>query len=394
MVLDLLFTGIAILSFVGSLLLLVYLISSERLAPRFADSIEGIRQGSISGAMVSVIVPARNEEQDIAGCLESLTNQTHQNLEIIVVDDSSSDRTSEIVRKFEEKQKVRLVSAGKKPESWVGKSWPCWRGYEESRGDYLLFVDADSTLDSSVIESSLKYATEKQIDMFSLSPRIELRGVVAKAVLPLISGAINILYPMQKVNDKKSNRAYVFGTFILVRRETYTSIGGHKGVRDELVEDAAIARKTKSSGFNLRIERGSKFVTTWWEREPRNVYDGLERVTSTSVRSYGLVSILNAVLIFFVALYPIIFVIFYVTIHQPSSTLFLGFLASGFSIVTLLALAGFETNAITGKFGFSTFLYPVGSLLFITAIASTSIKVSRRMTIKWKGQDYVQPLRR
>ncbi len=258
----------------------------------------------------------------------------------------------------------------------------------------MLFVDADSTLDSATIDSCLKYVQKKNIEMFSLSPRVEIRGIVARAVLPLISGAINILYPMQKVNDKNSDRAYVFGTFILVKRDVYASTGGHERVKNEIVEDAAIARITKASGSNLRIERGSEFVSTQWESDPHTVYDGLERVTSTSVRSYGLVSILNAVLIFFLTLYPILFVVIYATLHPTSFVLFVGYIASLLNIVSFLALAGFETKSISGKFGLSAFLYPLGSFLFISAIVSTSVKISRHGAIKWKGQDYVETLRK
>ena len=371
------------------------MVATETSAPRFLDSISESSQSSDAGIMVSIIVPARNEEQGIAKCLDSLLNQTYLNLEIIVVDDSSTDKTPEIVKSFEEKhQRVRLVSAGEKPEGWVGKSWPCWRGYEQCGGEYLLFVDADSTLDTATIESSLEYVRKQNIEMFSLSPRIEIHGIVAKAVLPLVSGAINMLYPMQKVNDKNSKRAYVFGTFILVKREVYASTGGHEKVKSEIVEDAAMARITKMCGFNLRIERGSEFVSTQWESDPYSVYDGLERVISTSVRSYGLVSILNAALIFFLTLYPILFVAIYSLFHPTSIILFVGCIVCLLNILSFLALAGFETNGISGKFGLSMFLYPIGSFLFISAIISTSIKISRRAAIKWKGQDYVEMLRK
>ena len=238
----------------------------------------------------------------------------------------------------------------------------------------MLFVDADSTLDSITIESSLKYVKKKNIEMFSLSPRVEMRGVVARAVIPMISGAINILYPMRKVNDRGSERAYVFGTFILVKREVYASTGGHEKVKNEIVEDAAIARMTKMSGFNLRIERGSEFVTTQWESDARSVYYGLERVISTSVRGYGLVSILNAVFIFFIAFYPILFVVIYTAFHPISDILFVGCVASIINIVSFLVLAEFETYNMSREFALSAFLYPLGSFLFISAIVSTSIK--------------------
>ncbi|MHB2036730.1 MAG: glycosyltransferase family 2 protein, partial [Nitrososphaerales archaeon] len=233
----------------------------------------------------------------------------------------------------------------------------------------------------------------KNIDMFSLSPRVEMQGMVARAVLPLISGAINLLYPMLKVDDKKSNRAYVFGTFVLVKRSVYEAIGGHEAVKNEIVEDAAIARAAKSAGYNLRIERGPQFVSTRWESDARSVYNGLERVTSTSVRTYGMVSVLNAILLFFLILYPILFVAIYVSLQPTSPLLMTGFIASILNIATFLVLAEFEMNTISGKFGLSALLYPVGSILFISAIVSTSIKVSRKTGIKWKGQEYVQPLR-
>ncbi|MHB2037165.1 MAG: glycosyltransferase family 2 protein, partial [Nitrososphaerales archaeon] len=211
-VLDFLFATIAILALLGSLTILAYLVATERSAPKFADSLKKTSLGIDSGIKVSVIIPARNEEQMILNCLESIVGQTHKNLEIIVVDDMSTDKTHDMVTSYAANHKnVRAVSAGVKPPGWVGKSWPCGRGFQESNGDFLLFVDADSALAASAIESSLKYVASKNIDMFSLSPRVEMQGMVARAVLPLISGAINLLYPMLKVNDKKSNRAYVFG---------------------------------------------------------------------------------------------------------------------------------------------------------------------------------------
>ncbi len=393
LVLDLISTTIATLSFLGAGSFLVYLVATEKNAPRFAESLVKI-DASDFNLLVSVIIPARNEEQTIEDCLKSMAGQTHKNLEILVVDDSSTDNTCNVVRSFSETNKnIKLLQAGAKPRGWVGKGWACWKGYEASRGEFLLFVDADSVLAAAAIESSLKYALEKGIEMFSLSPSIQMKGVFAKAVLPMVTGAINLLYPMQKVNDKNSHRAYVFGTFVLVKRSVYTAIGGHEKVREEIVEDAAIARLAKSAGYNLRVERGPQFVSSQWESDPRDIYQGLERVTSTSVRSFGLISILNAVLLFFITLYPIIFVIVYAAI-RTSNALLIGFIASVLSILIFLILDGFETKTISGKISLSACLYPIGSIFFIAAIVSTSIKVSRGSKIMWKGQGYVQPARK
>ena len=241
---------ISLLSVLGSVSILIYLLTTELEAPKFTHQSSAKTQNGTPMSKVSVIVTARNEEQMIENCLNSLASQTSKNMEIIVVDDSSTDRTAEIVTiAMSRDDKLRLIHAGQKPEGWVGKSWPCWRGFEESRGDFLLFVDADSTFEATVVERSLSYATRESIDVFSLSPRIKVHSVWAKTVLPLVSGAINFLYPMKKVNDKKSKRAYVFGTFILVRKSVYEKTGGHKQVRDQIVEDAAIAQSCEIFGI-------------------------------------------------------------------------------------------------------------------------------------------------
>ena len=226
--------------------------------------------------------------------------------------------------------------------------------------------------------------------MLSLSPRAEMQGVSARAVLPLISGAINLLYPMQKVNDKKNERAYVFGTFILVKRSVYEATRGHETVRGELVEDAALAKVTKEAGYSLRVERGGNLLSTLWESDPKSIYQGLERIVSSSIRSYGLVSILNAVLLFFLTLYPILYVISYALLLPAGVVVFVGFVASILNILTFLLLAEFETVTISGSMGLSAFLYPIGSAFFITAIISASIKVSRGEELKWKDSGYIQ----
>lgn len=388
--LDILVSGIALLSLLGSVLITSYLAITEKKAPIFNESIHELNFREIS-EKVSLIIPARNEEQTIGNCLDSLSKQTYQNLEIIVVDDDSTDRSCEIVTRYsKEFGNIRLVSAGPKPSDWVGKTWPCWRGYQESSGEFLLFVDADSKLEPRTVELCLGYAKEKHIDMLSISPRIEMIGFWTAAVLPIVTGAINLLYPMEKVNDSGSNRAYVFGTFILVKRSVYEKTGGHQAVNQELVEDAAIARLTKKSGFVLRIERGLDLLSTEWEREPRSIYSGLERVTSSSIKEYGMISILNAVFVFFLTLYPILLATSLVILHPSNTLLEAGFIASLLNIVCFLVFVSFELHQISGKVSYFPILYPIGVSIFICAIISSSLKISRGKKISWKGSGYLQ----
>ncbi|HYB04157.1 MAG TPA: glycosyltransferase, partial [Nitrososphaerales archaeon] len=201
---------------------------------------------------------------------------------------------------------------------------------------------------------------------------------------------INLLYPLKKVNDPKSRRAYVFGTYLLIRKEVYRETGGHSKVRDQLVEDAAIAQLVKSAGYNLRVEGGDGLIETEWESDRKAIFQGLERVTSSSIKTYGMMSILNAVLLFFLMIYPVLYAVATVATRSLSEIFLAGLLASALNILLFLSLTSRELRAITGKVGPEILLYFLGGLIFIIAIISTSFKVTTGRDLFWKGQGYRQ----
>lgn len=386
------FPILAILSFTCAFLIFSYLLITERKSPRFSTVDRSETGGGVGKPKLSIIVTAKDEEQLILDCLNSLLSQTYTNFHVIVVDDSSTDHTSEIVRNLVAKDsKLKLVEAGPKPVGWAGKSWPCWRGYEESASaDYLLFVDADSTFEKTVAERSIHLMEDKSIDVFSLSPHIELCGIWALAVLPLISGAINLLYPMIKVNDSKSDRAYVFGTYFLVRKTVYETTGGHRAVKDQLVEDAAVARMIKSAGFNLKIERGPEFVSTHWESDLKTIFHGMERIISSSAKGLGIVSMLNAPFLFFLIVYPVVYVFASILSRMFTGILLLGLIASLLNVIVFVSLYALEMESVSGRAGLGFFLYFLGGLIFIGAIVTTSLKIRTGKKLMWKGQGYSQ----
>jgi chlorobactene glucosyltransferase len=385
------FSTLSLLSLIAAGLILFYLVRTESNAPQFAKSILSLDQGPWLGPKpkVSVIVAARNEEKMIGDCIRSLLGQSYPNLEIIAVDDSSTDSTLQILEKISiDDKRLRPVCAGKKPEGWVGKTWPCWRGFEGSTGEILLFVDADSKFRSDLLDLCVRYIEQKKIDMFSLGPRVKINGLWARSVLPLITGAINLLYPMQKVNDSASKRAYVFGTFFLVKRSVYEKTGGHSSIRNEIVEDAALGTLVKTSGYRLRVERGIQFLETVWEDDFRSIYVGLERVFSTSVKGIGSLSLLNAVFLLLVMIYPLLFLAGFVLLRSANYVILLGVFASLGNAVIFLTLSAYELRAVTGRMGVDPILYPIGGLVFISAILSTTLKMRSNIGLEWKGQAY------
>jgi chlorobactene glucosyltransferase len=391
---------LALMSMVGVALILAYLINTERKAPNIVSSTDTSEIGSKKiqyFPLISVIIAAKNESQLIERCVTSLRTQTYPNFEIILVDDSSADNTLEIAGKLAATDsRIKVVEAGDKPTGWLGKSWPCQLGFNESKGEIVLFVDADSRFDSRTLNFTIDHFENNCFDMYSISPRIELHGVWSRAIVPLLSSTINLLYPMIKVNDPSNKRAYVFGTFILVRRSVYKAIGGHERVKNTLVEDAAIGENAKSNGFKLYIEKGNGLVATEWETSFRAIYQGVERIFSDSIRSYGPSSVLNSILMFFLGLYPIAFIIAFLLEHPYTSVpwtpvfifLLSGFIASVLSVIFVLLVVSFELWQITGSIGPYPFLYPIGFLLYISAILTTSKKVFTSKPLTWKGTSY------
>src|SRR5918998_6699703 len=129
---------------VGSFGIWVHLFFILRKSFEFSPRLLKPKDGETKSSFVSVIIPARNEEKLIRKCLSSLLNQKHLNYEIIVIDDDSSDKTIEKIQSLTNTGKIRIIKADKKPEGWIGKNWPCYLGYKYSKGNYLLFTDADT----------------------------------------------------------------------------------------------------------------------------------------------------------------------------------------------------------------------------------------------------------
>ena len=229
---------------------------------------------------VSVILPARNEAKYIGRCLESLSCQDYQNYEVVVVDDSSDDDTPRIISEHAARHPEIIVhvSARPKPAGWMGKNWACMEGYARARGDLLLFTDADTRHAKNVINLAVLHLTSKNLDALTVMPRMLAPGFWVKVALPMISVFLHTRFSALKVNSPKSKTGYFFGSFFIIRRHVYSSIGMHNGVRGEMIEDGALGRKTKESGFRMRMVRGEHLVEAVWARDGSTLWNALKRL--------------------------------------------------------------------------------------------------------------------
>jgi glycosyltransferase involved in cell wall biosynthesis len=217
---------------------------------------------------VSIIIPARNEEANLAGCLQSLIAQTEVAFEIIVVDDASTDRTHGIAQQFAQQcDGLRLISvegltreqAGK---SITGKNNALIAGARVASAQWLLFTDADTVHLPGSLARAFKEAESEKADLLSYSPEQIVVTFAERAVMPVIFAELAVQYPPHKVRDQNSSIVAANGQYILVRRGAYEAVGGHAAVASEILEDVALAKLFRDAGFRVFFRYGGGAVRT------------------------------------------------------------------------------------------------------------------------------------
>jgi len=238
--------------------------------------------------LVSVIVPAKDEEANIEAALATLLAQDYPDIEIVVVDDRSTDGTAEAVRRVAERdRRVRLVQVTELPAGWFGKPHAMHVGAGEARGRWLLFVDADCRQAPHSVRAGVHFLADAGGDMLSLWPVLEMHGFWENAVQPVAGSVLVAWFRPDRVNDPRCRVAFANGQYILFRREVYEAVGGHAAVRSELVEDIAMAGIVKGAGHRLLNAVGADLFTTRMYDSLRAMYRGWTRIYCGGFKSAG-----------------------------------------------------------------------------------------------------------
>lgn len=189
--------------------------------------------------LISVLVPARNEEANIATCLESLRKQDYPNYEILVLDDNSSDSTAAIVESIAaEDSRVKLLHGEPLPEGWAGKPFACHQLAAQAKGSWLLFTDADTTHSPSMLSHAMAYALEHRVSLLSGLPLQSTVSPSQKMVIPALYFVILTCFPLWWLQGSaKPKPGLVIGQFIFVEAKDYHEVGGHEAVKGRIIED-------------------------------------------------------------------------------------------------------------------------------------------------------------
>ena len=240
---------------------------------------------------VSICIPARNEEHNIERCIRSALNQKYPELEVLVLDDESTDDTTRILYDLKEEYPYELIllSGKPKPEDWLGKPWACQQLGEAASGDIIIFIDADVWLHPNTITRTVRTMGGDVLDFLTVWPQQKLESFWEKTVVPLVYYALTTLLPFAYV--KKSPKwiptrlreesaplfAAACGQFMAFKRSAYDKIGGHQSVKNKIVEDVELAKNIKAKGLIMDMYNGIGSVHCRMYQSQDELFEGFRK---------------------------------------------------------------------------------------------------------------------
>lgn len=335
---------------------------------------------------VSIIVPARNEENFIEACLISLTRQNYENYEIIAINDSSQDGTGNIITRLgKQNSKIIPVMATPKPEGWMGKNWACMEGFNKASGELLLFTDADTKHTSNVVSLAVSHLLSFDLDALSAIPKMRALDWWTKITLPILSTFLHTWFSALKVNDPTKKTGYFFGSFFIIRRETYLKIGTHKGVRQEIVEDGALGKKAKEGGHKIKMVRGEHLIEAVWARDRNTLWNALKRLMVPLYLQSGKVAVGIFFAVLFLLFMPFPLLAYSVLFSHSSLILFLISL-----LTSILIYVGGAIEVRKGLFlePLCIVFTPIGSIIVVLGFLCGLLQAKSDKAVTWRGRSY------
>lgn len=255
--------------------------------------------------LVSVLIPARDEERNIEECLAHVlaSDDSEYRLEVMVYDDDSSDDTGGIVRRMAmEDHRIRLMQGDELPEGWKGKCYACHRLAEQASGSWYLMLDADVRVGKLAIRDTLRSAMKKKVGLLSGFPKQITGTWMERLVVPMMEFVILCHLPIPMV-ARSSSRLFsaAHGAYMLIKRSAYESVGGYEALKNEMVDDMAMARAVKQAGYKMMLADMSKHAEMRMYHGAREVWEGFSKNMFAGMgRNYVLMAVM---LLWYTALY-------------------------------------------------------------------------------------------
>jgi chlorobactene glucosyltransferase len=343
-----------------------------------------------SAGLVSVIIPARNESAVIATVLGSVLASAYRPLQVLVVDDRSTDDTAARVAELARRDpRLRLIAGAELPPGWYGKPWACLQGYQAARGELLLFTDADTRHEPELLGRAVGALRASGADLLTVSPRQRCETFWERLVMPQIWLLLGLRYHPGRVNSSRRARDVIAnGQFILMPRGSYEAAGTHEAVRGEVAEDLALAQMVVRRGGRLHFAFAERLMETRMyhglgpliEGWSKNVYLGGRRSFPDEPVRRALVPLM-LVLAFCFWLAPVVWVVAGLAGGRvpPAAIAAMGLSALFWSLICY----GMRIPVYYGPG------YPLGAAVALYIVLRSTLRGGRR--VEWRGRTYADP---
>jgi chlorobactene glucosyltransferase len=346
-----------------------------------------------SAPLISICIPARNEENNIRRCVEAALAQDYPNIEVIVLDDRSTDATLTQLKEIaSHDSRLIPISGSDLPEGWAGKPHALFQASAVARGEWLCFVDADTFLNPEAISSCYAKAIETKADLFTVMTRQILGSFWEKVVMPLVMTALSVGFSPRKVNDPSRRDAIANGQFIMIKRAVYDAIGGHESVKDQITEDKAISERVKWNGHRLVVADGMQVLSTrmytslatMWEGWTKNIYLGLrDHPSMLLLGAFG--ALLALIVALFLPIWPVLGLLLYSKTGDALALIIIAQALLVFAILIMMRARVARIMKISVWYAWTT---PLGAGVFAAMMLTSAWKVISGTGVTWKGRLY------
>ncbi|HEU5051399.1 MAG TPA: glycosyltransferase [Gemmatimonadales bacterium] len=338
---------------------------------------------------VSVIIPARNEAATIEIVVTSVLASSHRNLELIVVDDRSTDETAAIVERLRQQDpRVVLVRGGEPPEGWFGKPWACVEGWRAATGRVLLFTDADTRHHPALLPHALGALDAGRGDMITVLPTQLCLTFWERVIMPQIWLLLGLRFHPAVVNRARQPRDVIAnGQFIMLRREVYEAIGTHAAVRGEVAEDLALAQVLHGRGYRIFFAHATELMETRMYRDLPHIIEGWSKnLYLGGRRSFPGQPLLQALVPVALAGAMLFWLVPLIALALALAGLAPDFGGAALAAVGLSVAFWMAVSAgmrIPAGYGLA---YPLGAVMTLHIVARSTARGGRR--VEWKGRSY------
>lgn len=357
----------------------------------------GLRLGATDES-VCIVVPAHNESANIAGLVESLRAQEHRTMRVVLVLDRCTDDTLDVARRaIGDDERFEIIEIRSCPPDWAGKVNAMWQGVLTSQHvtecEVLLFVDADTVLDPACLRATLALRRDRELDLLSLVPHVTVRRWWEWVTQPAAGLELMRQYPLARANRIGYQRPFVNGQFVMIGRDAYERLGGHRAVHDEILEDLAIGRLAAHQGLRTGAFFAGGMLTCCMYASWSAFRGGWSRIFAESARRrVGRLGRAAWQVRAFGTVLPAVTVVLLGVVALSIGTVVtpLWIIAGAFG---LLALACFLAT-LSGAFRAaglpwrSVIAYPIGAWMVGKVLLAAAGKVARRETTTWGGREY------